>query len=71
MIKVKKMIVVTDCMECPKISKCSAWKKLTPKQKFTLKTGVGIGKFILKDCPLEDIHDKGVTYGGEFPRISS
>ena len=55
MSEVKKMIVITDCMECPKVGKCSAWKKLTPKQKFTLKTGVGIGKFILKNCPLEDV----------------
>jgi len=55
MSEVKKMIVITDCMECPKVGKCGAWKKLTPKQKFTLKKGVGIGKFILKDCPLDDI----------------
>jgi hypothetical protein len=52
---VKKMIVITDCMECPKIVNCGAWKKLNAKQKFTLKIGVGIGKFILKDCPLEDV----------------
>jgi hypothetical protein len=51
---IKKMIVIEDCMECPKVGKCVPWKKLTPKQKFTLKTGVGIGKFILKGCPLED-----------------
>ena len=55
MTEVNKMIVITDCMECPKVGKCGAWKKLTPKQKFTLKTGVGIGKFILKGCPLEDV----------------
>ena len=48
------MIVINDCMECPNINKCTAWKELTPKQKFTLKVGIGIGKFILKDCPLED-----------------
>jgi len=53
--QVKKMIVISDCMECPNIKNCVAWKKLTPKQKFTLKVGVGIGKFILKDCPLEDV----------------
>ncbi len=48
----KKIIEVVDCMECPLISKCSAWNKLTPQQRFTLKVGIGIGKFILKDCPL-------------------
>jgi len=48
----KKIIIIEDCMECPKVGKCGPWKKLTPKQKFTLKTGVGIGKFILKGCPL-------------------
>ena len=52
--KQRKMIVINDCMECPNINKCTAWKELTPKQKFTLKVGIGIGKFILKDCPLED-----------------
>ena len=55
MCEVKKMIIITDCMECPKIGKCDAWEKLTPKEKFTLKTGIGIGKFILKDCALEDV----------------
>ena len=53
--EIKKIIVISDCMKCPKISTCKAWKKLTPKQRFTLKVGVGIGKFILKDCPLDDI----------------
>lgn len=51
---IKKIIVIADCMECPKVGKCNAWKKLTPKEKFTLKYGVGIGKFILKNCPLDD-----------------
>ena len=41
-------------MECPKITKCSVWKKLTPKLRFTLKIGVGFDKFIMKDCPLQD-----------------
>ena len=52
--KIAKMIIIEDCMECPKVGKCSAWKKLTTKQKFVLKTGVGIGQFILKDCELEN-----------------
>ncbi len=50
----RKMILITDCMECPHVGVCSAWNKLKPSQKFTLKTGIGIGKFILKDCPLDD-----------------
>jgi hypothetical protein len=50
----KKMIVISDCMECPIIKDCKAWENLTPKQKFTLKCGVGIGKFILNDCPLDN-----------------
>jgi len=50
----ERIIIITDCMECPKISKCKAWNKLTSKQKFTLKTKIGISKFILKDCPLEE-----------------
>ena len=54
--KMKKMIVISDCMEYPIIKDCKAWKNLTPKQKFTLKCGVGIGKFILKDCPLDNAH---------------
>jgi len=50
----ERIIIITNCMECPKISKCKAWNKLTPKQKFTLKTGIRIGKFILKNCPLKE-----------------
>jgi hypothetical protein len=52
---VKKMIVIDDCLECPKWMECSPSKKLTPDQKFTLKVGIGIGKFILIGCPLEDV----------------
>lgn len=36
------------------MGKCSAWKKLTAGQRFTLKTAVGANNIILKDCPLED-----------------
>ncbi len=50
----KKAIIITDCMECPKVGKCGEWKKLNPKQRFYLKTGVGLGKVILKGCPLPD-----------------
>jgi hypothetical protein len=52
---IKKMIIISDCMECYLIKDCKAWKKLTPKQKFTLKYGVDVGKFILKDCPLDNV----------------
>lgn len=55
--EVKKAIIISDCMECPKVGKCTAWKKLSAKQKFTLKTGVGIGKFILIGCPLPDYNN--------------
>lgn len=55
MSKTKKMIVIDDCLQCPKWMKCKPSKALTSKQKFTLKFGVGIGKFILKGCPLEDV----------------
>jgi|APSaa5957512622_1039677.scaffolds.fasta_scaffold144632_2 hypothetical protein len=41
-------------MACPKIIRCGVWKALSPKERFALKTGVGIGKFILKGCPLDD-----------------
>ena len=51
----KKIIVISSCMECHKMGKCDPWKKLTPKQRFTLKVGVGIGDFILKGCPLDDM----------------
>lgn len=54
-IEVKKMIVITDCMECPKVGKCGPWRKLTSHQRFKLKYGVGVGKFILVGCPLEDV----------------
>jgi len=53
----KKMIIIEDCLHCPNWLKCEASKKLTPKQRFMLMTGVGIGQFILKECPLKDLKD--------------
>lgn len=50
----KKIIEIKSCLECPLINKCDSWRKLNAKQKFTLKTGVGIGDFILKGCKLKD-----------------
>lgn len=52
---VKKMIVIDDCLQCPLWMKCKPSKSLTAKQRFTLKVGIGIGKFILKGCPLDDV----------------
>ena len=52
--EINKIIIVNSCIVCPLVSSCPTWKKLTPKQKFTLKFGVGIGNFILKGCPLND-----------------
>lgn len=58
MSEIKKMILITDCItECPKAGMCIAWKKITPKQRFTITTGIGIGKFILKGCPLDDYQE--------------
>jgi hypothetical protein len=51
----KKIIVIETCHQCPHFGTCKAWKKLTPTQRVRLKVGTGIGKFILKDCPLQDI----------------
>ena len=50
----KKIIVIEDCDSCPYGGKCKPWEKLTGKQKFQLSCQVGVGKFILKDCPLPD-----------------
>jgi hypothetical protein len=50
----RKVIIVSSCMKCPLIKDCKAWKNLTPNQRFSLKVKVGIGDFILKDCPLSD-----------------
>jgi len=55
-IQERRMIVIDDCLHCPQWMECPPSKKLTPKQRFTLTCGVGIGKFILKGCPL-DVYD--------------
>lgn len=52
-ITVRKAIIVDNCLECPML-KCGPSKALKPKQRFVLQTGVGVGKFILKGCPLVD-----------------
>lgn len=56
---VKKIIIVTDCLECPLVTSCAQFKKLTPKQRFYLKTAVGLTNAILKTCPLDDAPDDG------------
>lgn len=50
---IKKIIIIEDCLQCPKFMKCTPSKALTPNQRFRVKTQVGVGKFILKGCPLE------------------
>jgi hypothetical protein len=56
-VEVKKIIIIDDCMSCPVFKGCATWKKLTPQQRFKLTVGVGVGKFILKGCKLEDYKD--------------
>lgn len=60
----KKAIVIDDCMECPFVGKCYPWKKLSKKDRFKVTCGVGIGKFILKGCPLPDVSDDMDTFTG-------
>jgi hypothetical protein len=50
----KKKIVIEFCDECPYEGECYAWKQLTRKQRFTITTGVGIPRFMLKECDLKD-----------------
>ncbi len=50
----EKMIVVDNCLVCPRWGECKPSKKLQNKERLFLTCGVGIGKFILEDCPLPD-----------------
>ena len=54
MSKVRKIIIIEDCLQCPEWMKCKPSRALTAKQRFILSTGVGINNFILKGCPLKD-----------------
>lgn len=58
----KRVIEIEKCTDCPYWGKCKAYKQLTPKQKFTLKTGCGVGDFILKGCHLDE-HSNPVECG--------
>jgi hypothetical protein len=53
---VKKMIVIDDCLQCPKwMDTCEPSKKLTPQHRLSLMIGWGRVKFILEGCPLDDV----------------
>ena len=52
---IKKMIIVDYCDNCPFEGKCAAWKAKTRQQRVALTIGVGVGSFILKGCPLQDL----------------
>ena len=56
-----KIIRIDDCMKCPFYGKCKAWLSLSRKEKVALTIGVGLPKFILKDCHLEDDPDRKVN----------
>jgi len=60
----KKIIVIEDCDSCPYVEKCKPWKKLSGSQRFQLTCGVGVGKFILKGCPLPDGDEKLEVFEG-------
>jgi len=51
----KKAIIeiVEDCLQCSKFNTCKEIKKLTPEQRFAIKTSPAY-KGILKTCPLPD-----------------
>ncbi len=54
---IKKKLVIDSCQSCivkNSDNGCPAWKKLSKKERFVALTGVGIPKFILNECPLED-----------------
>ena len=53
---IKKKIIVDDCVSsCPIRANCKAWNNLTKQEKFFASCGVGVPKFILDKCELEDI----------------
>ena len=51
----KKSIVIEYCDHCPFEGGCKPWKKLTRQQRVKLTIGNGVGRFMLKDCPLPDL----------------
>ena len=50
----KKQIIIEFCDECPFEGECKAWNKLTRPQRVKITIGVGVGRFILKDCHLDN-----------------
>lgn len=53
--KVKKVIVIANCSDCPKMGKCIAWKRLTPYKRAKLILDGETDKSVLSDCPLDDL----------------
>lgn len=51
----KVAIIIDDCMICPFVGKCKPWKKLTKKQRLSLKLSISVGKFILNGCPIPEM----------------
>ena len=64
-----KTLNIASCDDCPYNGECAAFKKLTKQQRFKLACGVGVGKFILKDCHLSDSTDS-IKCGVEFDKQS-
>jgi hypothetical protein len=62
--EVRKVIVIDDCSKCPLTGGCKPWKDLSGKQKAILLFGVGVGKFILKGCPLPDSDTELEAFAG-------
>ena len=50
--KERKMIVVDSCDTCPYTHKCKAWLRMNRREVVSLTLKSGLGKFILKGCPL-------------------
>lgn len=61
---IKKVIVIDDCLKCPNWTKCKPSKALTSKERLTVTIGVGVGKFILKGCPLDDLKTEKIQHVG-------
>ncbi len=52
----KKKIIIDDYRTCivQQANECDVWKKLTKKERFIALCGVGIPKFILDACKLDN-----------------
>ncbi len=63
MSEIRKMIIVECCDGCPFSGMCKPWKALTSQQKVKLMLSTGLGKFILKGCPLPDGEEGAKPFG--------